>query len=204
MANRNSTTGENATNAEDWQRRLINAAEARYSEAVRKRTTMREPWRHAIQLLKESTKRIYVRHNNGTGRGIVEGLPDLNAKVLQILTNIVHGDEDELLPQHIGQVALHISEDPKVANVTYRSPVTAMLKVLWQEYQGPRENLQSKATLIARSQQYTDDAMIVYGQRASETYHGWMSMSKTLVKNKWVFEENKTGEANRKYFSLTQ
>jgi hypothetical protein len=155
---------------DDWHARLLQAAEARHAQFVRKgNRNLAKVWKDAVTLLGRNRKVIKVL-KSGPNKGLVTGLPaKLAPNVVQVLTRIVEGDEEVLLPEHEGRSHIDISEEYIVTNRGYRDSIYAILAALYVEYQGPGVNPQPTAVVQRRAQRFTD-AEMAYDYRVRQ--HG--------------------------------
>lgn len=189
-------------NVDDWHDRLIQAAHVRHTSAVRNNNRNQTAWKKAIDLLERSKRMIYIPRT-GQKAGMVTGIPTgIDGVILQILTRIVQGEEDIILPEHEGRNAHNVIEEKIVKNRQYRDSAYAILAALYLEYQGPGVNPQATGAVQRRAQRYTDNE-IVYDYRARR--QGAWKAKDSLRQNSLINEERTGGGLynNSKGYSLT-
>lgn len=144
---------------EDWHERLIQAAMARHTQAVRNSNRDANSWKDAVSYLEKSKQKIYIA-KSGLNKDLVVGIPPRIApSIVQKLTRIVKEEEAVLLPEHEGRVSVDITDEQVVHGRNYRDSAFSILAALWLEYQGPGINPQHTSIVKRRAQKYTDSEM---------------------------------------------
>ena len=192
-------TTQRRQNVDDWHDRLISAAQARHTSAVRNNNRNQNSWKDAVSHLERSRAKIYIP-KTGQHAGMVLGIPAaINATIVQTLSKIVLGEEPILLPEHEGRASHDIMDERVVRKRNYRDSSFAILAALWLEYRGPGQNPQPTAAVQKRASRYTDHEMN-YDYRTRK--HGaWKA--KDDLKRKGLINEEGGGYAAMKLYSLT-
>lgn len=181
---------------DDWHDRLIIAAQARHTSAVRNNNRNQNAWKDAVTRLEKSRVKIYIP-KSGQNAGNVVGIPaGINPTIVQTLTKIALGEEEVLLPQHEGRVAHNVTDESVIRKRSYRDSAYAILAALWLEYQGPGQNPQPTAAVQHRAQRFTDHEM-TYDYRTRK--QGAWKAKDDLKRKNLINEENN----GMKYYSLT-
>lgn len=187
---------------DDWHDRLIIAAQARHTSAVRNNNRNQNAWRDAVSALERSRVKIYVP-KSGQHAGMVLGIPaGISQTIGQTLTKIVLGQEPVLLPEHEGRIAHDITDEPVVRKRNYRDSAYAILAALWLEYQGPGQNPQPTVAVQKRAARFTDHDM-TYDYRTRKQ-GAWKA--KDDLKRKHLINEERGGGGpfgGMKYYTLT-
>jgi hypothetical protein len=184
---------------DDWHDRLITAAQARHTSAVRNNNRNQNAWKDAVSKLERSRVKIYVP-KTGQNAGLVLGIPaSINPAIVQTLTKIVLGEEPILLPEHEGRIGHDITDESVVRKRNYRDSVYAILAALWLEYQGPGQNPQPTPAVQKRAGRFTDHDM-TYDYRTRKQ-GAWKA--KDDLKRKHLINEERGGFQAMKFYSLT-
>jgi hypothetical protein len=183
---------------DDWNDRLISAAQARYTYAVRHHHKSQNKWREALTLLQKCRKAIHIR-KSGQHKGNVVNIPEkIDGLVYQSLVKIVTEEEAVLLPEHEGMDAATIMEDKIITGRNYRDSIYGVLAALWELYKGPLSNGQPTDAVKRAIRKHTDHP-IEFDHR-TRRFGAWKGKDQ-LVKFELVHESRGFGDAN--CYSLT-
>ena len=189
-----------ARNIDDWHERLIIAARARHTSAVRNNNRIQNAWKAAVNLLERSRTKIYVPRT-GQNAGNVVGIPNsIDNRVAQVLIKIVKGEEEILLPEHEGRIEHNITDEQVVCGRHYRDSAYSILASLYLEYQGPGVNPQPTFVVQKRAQRFTDHEVMY--DVATRKHGAWKAKDDLRNKN-LISEEKGTGQNGCNVYSLT-